>query len=85
MKVLAKENVSVGFVHFVYVSPFPEKESLRLLENCKKILAVENNYVSQFAGVVREHTGIEIKEKLVKYDGRPFYPEEIAGKVREMK
>ena len=85
MKILAKENVSAKFIHFVYVSPFPAQEALRLMKKCRRILSVENNYTSQFAGVIRENTGIEVSGSLLKYDGRPFYPEEIAKKVREMK
>ena len=36
------------------------------------------------ASLIREQTGIEIKNKLLKYDGRPFYPEEIIEKIKEI-
>jgi pyruvate/2-oxoacid:ferredoxin oxidoreductase alpha subunit len=34
-------------------------------------------------GYIREKTGIDIQHKILKYDGRPFFPEEVAGAVRE--
>ena len=80
MKTLDKLGVSVRFVHFAYVLPFVEPD----LEGCSKILSVENNYTGQFAGVLKERTGISVSDSLLKYDGRPFYPEEIVEKVRDM-
>ena len=80
MKTLDKLGISVKFVHFVYVLPFMEPD----LEGCSKVLSVENNYTSQFAGVLKELSGISVSDSLLKYDGRPFYPEEIVEKVRSM-
>ena len=40
--------------------------------------------VSQMKGVIREKTGLMPTDSLRKYDGRPFYPEEIVEKVKEM-
>lgn len=81
---LGKAGISVNFIHVVYVSPFPEKEMCRLLERAKRLLVVENNFAAQFAGVVREYTGVRAENILLKYDGRPFYPEEIVAKVRSV-
>jgi pyruvate/2-oxoacid:ferredoxin oxidoreductase alpha subunit len=35
-------------------------------------------------GFIREKTGIDIKNVLLKYDGRPFDPEEIYAKAKEV-
>ncbi len=42
-----------------------------------RYILVENNSKGQFGKLLKMETGIEITEKLLKYDGRPFYPEEI--------
>ena len=55
-----------------------------LLSNAKKLLMVEQNSESQMAGLIREKTGIHIEDKLLKYDGRPFCPEEIYQKAIEV-
>jgi pyruvate/2-oxoacid:ferredoxin oxidoreductase alpha subunit len=36
------------------------------------------------AGLIREQTGIDILDKLLKNDGRPFYPEEITAKINSI-
>jgi len=43
---------------------------------------VENNYTAQLASLIREKTGIEIQHKILKYDGRPFYPNFIYKSLR---
>ncbi|MBN2454869.1 2-oxoacid:acceptor oxidoreductase subunit alpha [Candidatus Woesearchaeota archaeon] len=84
IKILEKEGIKVNFLHLIYVSPFPDKSVKEALSKAKKVISVENNFTGQFAGLVREKTGKNITKRFLKYDGRPFYPEEIAEKVRKV-
>jgi 2-oxoglutarate/2-oxoacid ferredoxin oxidoreductase subunit alpha len=77
MKLLESQGIKANLLHFVYISPFPQSAKA-ILAKAKKLVAVEGNYTAQFAGVIAQNTGIIIEKKLLKYDGRPFYPEEIA-------
>ena len=43
-----------------------------------------NNKTGQFEGLIREETGLSASDHLRKYDGRPFYPEEIVEKVKAL-
>jgi len=72
---------NVNFLHINWINPFPSKIVKNILSKSKHIIDIECNYSGQMAGIIREKTGIEIKDKLLKYDGRPFYPEEIADKI----
>ncbi len=81
IKELKKKGINSNMIHLTYLSPFPEKEMKKLLRGAKKLLAVENNFTGQLAGLIREKTGKNITKRLLKYDGRPFYPEEIAEKA----
>jgi pyruvate/2-oxoacid:ferredoxin oxidoreductase alpha subunit len=40
--------------------------------------------VGQFEEHVRAKTGYTFEHHFRKYDGRPFYPEEIISKVKEL-
>ncbi|MCL4359798.1 2-oxoacid:acceptor oxidoreductase subunit alpha [Patescibacteria group bacterium] len=71
-----------NMVHFTWVYPLPAGKVAKLLGGKKRIIDVEQNATAQFASLLREATGIEIQEKLLKFDGRPFYPEEILEKVK---
>ncbi len=49
----------------------------------RRIIAVEGNYSSQLAQLLRMHTGIAVQGSINRYDGRAFSPEAIADHVRE--
>ncbi len=81
----AIEGISgVNFLHLNWLCPFPTKEVKKILKGAKKIVAIENNFTGQMTGLIKEKTGIEISDKLLKYDGRPFYPEEIVKKIKSI-
>jgi len=43
----------------------------------KKLILVEQNKTGQLGKLIRQETGIEIKNKILKYDSRPFWSDEI--------
>jgi len=45
---------------------------------------VENNATGQLAQLIRRETGINITEKILKYNGRPFTPSEIVRRFKEI-
>ena len=76
------EDRKVNFLHLAYIWPFPGRRVKKILANAKNILLVENNKTGQLGDLIRQETGVEIKNRIFKYDGRPFFREEI---VREIK
>lgn len=81
MELLHAKGKTARLVHFTWLYPFPQEEALRALSVGTRVIAVEQNATGQLASLIREHTGLLIKEKILKYDGRPLYPEEIAGAI----
>jgi len=73
----------LGFLHFKQLYPLP-REVMGYLMNAEKVIAIENNASGQFANLIRRETGFEIKNRILKYDGRSFSVEEVATKVREI-
>lgn len=80
-----KEFSNVNFLHLTWMNPFPADAVKKILSGAKHIVDIECNYTGQLAGLIREKTGIEIEDKFLKYDGRPFFVEEIAEKLRSVK
>lgn len=76
---------NVNFLHLTWMSPFPKEEVKAILSTAKHIIDIECNYSGQLASLIKEQTGIEIEDKLLKYDGRPFFAEEIIEKVQTSK
>jgi 2-oxoglutarate ferredoxin oxidoreductase subunit alpha len=76
---------SANVLQFLDLWPLPEEATAAALSKCKRTVAVEQNYTSQLAMLLRMQTGIRVDGTLNKYDGRPFAPEEIvAGLGKEV-
>ena len=80
------KNRSIGMMHFSEIYPLPSLERfyyLKVLNNAKLAICVENNATGQFARLIRAETGYEFKAKINRYDGRPFTLESLAGEINE--
>lgn len=82
IELLRARGKTAKLVHFTWLFPFPEKEVLTLLSSSTRLIDVEQNATGQLAALIREHTGILIREKILKFDGRPLYPEEIVENIK---
>lgn len=82
-ELLAQENLSVAHIHFSSVYPLASDQIAPLFEGKTPAVVVENNSTGQFAQLLLKETGIKTDEPILKYDGRPFYPEEIVTAVKE--
>jgi 2-oxoglutarate ferredoxin oxidoreductase subunit alpha len=77
---LGRDNVAL--LHFKQVYPLPE-ETAGYLQKAEKTIIVENNAGSQFAKLIKLQTGIDIDNKILKYNGLSFFVEELAEKLKE--
>ncbi len=73
----------LNYLHLNWINPFPKEALVKIFSQVKKIVDIEANSTAQMAGWIREQTGIEIKDRILKYDGRPFYPEEIIEALKK--
>src|SRR3989475_4872382 len=78
------DGLSVNSLEFAHLFPFHAQETAETLGKAKKTLAVEGNFTGQFSRLLTAETSIKPNHFLGKYDGEPFYPSEIAAKVREV-
>jgi len=83
MERLNSEGKKVNFLSIKYLSPFQENEIKGLLEQAKQLLLIENNYSAQLANLIREKTGIEIKDKILRSDGRTFTIDDVYNQIKE--
>ncbi len=83
-KMLEDDGIGCKVMQVHYLYPFPSEEVKREIEKSKNVIIVEGNMTSLLGSLIREKTGIRIKNRYLKHDGRPFYPEEIAEAVKQM-
>ncbi|NIM89659.1 MAG: 2-oxoacid:acceptor oxidoreductase subunit alpha [Candidatus Aminicenantes bacterium] len=77
---LKREDTS--FLHFKQVYPLhPETE--RFLQKTEKAILVENNATAQLGKLIKLNTGLEIENKILKYNGLAFTVEEVRSNLEK--
>jgi 2-oxoglutarate ferredoxin oxidoreductase subunit alpha len=82
IRILETKKISANFLNITWMSPFPKDTVLSILKKAKRPILVEANLQGQLGDVIAEQTGFFFKEKILKYDGRPFFPEEIVEGIK---
>jgi 2-oxoglutarate ferredoxin oxidoreductase subunit alpha len=81
---LRNENIRARMLHYCDVFPLGKQGLAERIGENARVIGLENNYTGQFADLFHLETGIPVKDRILKYDGRPFSAEEIAGRVRAL-
>lgn len=84
LEVLHAEKQSVCFVQCRLLWPLPSDDLGELLLKAKRRACIESNYSGQFAGLVREQTGVAMDHLIVKFNGRPITMDEVYQSVKEI-
>ncbi len=66
----------------LYLAPLPVWELAQLRD--RKVIVVEQSAGGQFSTLLQEKTGIKVFRTITKYDGRPFDPEDLARRIKEV-
>jgi 2-oxoglutarate ferredoxin oxidoreductase subunit alpha len=84
MKLLAEAKVKVTYLQIVFLTPFPASKIQKVLRRAKKTVVVENNKTSQLTSLIKENVLMDVDHKILRYDGRPFDPGDLAKKIKEV-
>ena len=76
----AIRDLDVKFIQVLYIEPFPKIK--KELEK-KNVILIENSATGILGEVIAEKTGgfIEKKNKILRYDGRPFLHDELKKEI----
>ncbi|MBU1164179.1 2-oxoacid:acceptor oxidoreductase subunit alpha [Patescibacteria group bacterium] len=80
MKALPADKFN--FIHFTAVAPIDAEEVKKLIKGSKKLWLIESNKTGQFGDLLKENLNIEFDNKILKYTGIPFFPEELIEKLK---
>lgn len=78
-----KEN-SVGYLHYQYLWPLKTETLEKLAKQAKKVVLVEQNFQGQLGMLIKQECGLEMDEKILKYDGRPFFYDELLARISHL-
>jgi 2-oxoglutarate ferredoxin oxidoreductase subunit alpha len=72
------------FLQVLYMKPLSD-EIEKEIKKADKVIIVENNVTGQLGRLLREKTGIIIKNRILKYDGRAFNSDELKEELQKIK
>ncbi|MCW4049630.1 MAG: 2-oxoacid:acceptor oxidoreductase subunit alpha [Candidatus Bathyarchaeota archaeon] len=78
---LSKKGVKTRFVQVRFMEPFPSGITQYLEGAC---VLFETNRSAGLGTLIKFNTGFEFQHVALKYDGRPFFADEIVDKVMEV-
>ena len=85
MAELEKEGIKANHAHIRLIHPFPTEQLKPYVDAAKQVLVVENNATGQLANIIKMNVGqIDKIHSHLKFDGDPFYPEEIYQGSKEL-
>ncbi len=76
------EDLGIFGVQPLYLKPLPTWELTKLLEG-KRIIVAETNATGQLASWLQWH-GINVSERILKYNARPFAVDELEERVKSL-
>jgi pyruvate/2-oxoacid:ferredoxin oxidoreductase alpha subunit/Pyruvate/2-oxoacid:ferredoxin oxidoreductase gamma subunit/RimJ/RimL family protein N-acetyltransferase len=82
--VLLTQGISVNYLHYDYVRPLKTETLQALIDRGNHMILIEGNATWQFGGLVAQEFGYRFVDRLLKYDGRPRYVEEIVHRVQTL-
>lgn len=81
---LQAEGVGISLIHFTQCWPLNEDKISGLLAGYKTLVSVEGNATGQLARLIRAATSIRIDHQILRYDGLPFYCDELKDEIKKV-
>lgn len=95
MEKLEESGTTCALIHFTHMWPLHKDKILDILQPLldvskggslqkQRCILVENNSHAQFGSLIKMTTGLEFQHKLLKYDGRQIFIEDIIDYVHKI-
>ena len=79
---LRADGINCGGVHVVDMWPFPDAALSEILEKVTQFFVVEQNQSAQLGQLIRQQTGCQYTDAVLKYNGRPMCAGEITAAIK---
>lgn len=76
-------GIDAGLLHFTDVYPL-STDALKMLKSVPDPIVVEGNYQGQLARLLERETQTHFSYRINRYDGRPFFVNELVNQIREV-
>lgn len=81
-RILREQGKKVEILHFTYLWPLKTEELEALKDKADQVYVVEQNQYGQLTELIKREAGIDFKNRILRYDSKPFYIEDILEAVK---
>lgn len=81
---LKDQKIPSNMLNLSWLWPFPRDQVKQAVKSSPDVVVVEGNSQGQLADLIAQETGIIVENRLNRYDGRPFYPEDTVEYIRNL-
>lgn len=74
---MKQSKEKIGYLQYQYIYPLKFERILKIYEEGSRVILIENNQSGEFGNLVKKECNFEFQEKLLKFDSRPFFVEDI--------
>lgn len=74
-------KLKTAYLHYTYLWPMKTERLVALMKKAKRTVLIECNHGGQLGQVIQLAGGPAISEKILKYDGRPFFVDELCSRL----
>jgi pyruvate/2-oxoacid:ferredoxin oxidoreductase alpha subunit/Pyruvate/2-oxoacid:ferredoxin oxidoreductase gamma subunit len=78
---ITNPEITVNYLHFNYMFPLKTTLLKEFLTANPDTILIEGNATGQLGELITAKTGFQFQDKMLKWNGRPFYVEEVVEKV----
>jgi 2-oxoglutarate ferredoxin oxidoreductase subunit alpha len=71
----------ISYLHYTYVWPLKTDVFDRLQRSAKRVVLIEGNYQGQLGLLLQQQCRASFHDKILKYDGRPFFYDEVVSSL----
>lgn len=80
---MKQTDLKVGYLHYQYIFPLQCEKILELSQSKKRLVLIENNQAGELGELIKKECSFEFTEKLLKFDSRPFFVEDILDFLKQ--
>jgi len=77
IKIYESRGIKVNYLHFSYLWPLKTQTLENFFAENKNVHLLEGNHDGQLGGLIEKHTDLKFAGKLLKWNGRPFFIEDV--------
>ena len=68
---------TINYLHFEYIYPLNWSSVSEMMKKFKRLILLEGNSLGQLGNLIEQNADIKLAERFLKYNGRPFFVEDI--------